>query len=118
MLTSEKDDALAADLKEHLLCGEKLVRFYEIGKKTKTTMVEALVKAKPPKSSFKDSYPTLLFEDDLEAQPTNPILVAVEELEDGVAAVFASTHSILLREPLVREELPKKQSKHSLSTMR
>ena len=102
----EKIDALAADLKEHLLCGEKLVRFYEIGKKTKTTMVEALVKAKPPKSSFKDSYPTLLFEDDLEAQPTNPILVAVEELEDGVAAVFASTHSILLREPLVREELP------------
>ncbi len=101
-----KEKNVAADLKEHLLCGEKLVRFYEVGKKTKAAMTEAMLKAKLPKSAFKDAYPILLSEDELEAQSTNPTLIAVEEMDDGVAAVFASVRSVQLREPLAREELP------------
>jgi hypothetical protein len=103
---SDKVDTIAQGLKEHLLCGEKLVRFYEVNEKTKATMVEALLNIKPPESPFEDAYPALLSENELEAQSMSPILIAVEELEDGVAAVFASVRSIAMREQLAKEELP------------
>jgi hypothetical protein len=95
---NDKADAVAEGLKEHLLCGEKLVRFYEVNEKTKSTMADVLLKVKPSESAFEDAYPALLSENELEAQSISPILVAVEELEDGVAAVFASVRSISLRE--------------------
>jgi hypothetical protein len=85
---SDKVDAIAQSLKEHLLCSEKLVRFYDVNEKTKATMVDALLKIKPPGSPFEDAYPALLSEKELEGRSISPILVAVEELEDGVGAVL------------------------------
>jgi hypothetical protein len=103
---SDKVDAIAQALKEHLLCGEKLVRFYELDKKTKAKVADALLSAKIPNSPFKKAYPLVLSDEELEGQSTNPTLVAVEKTDDAVAAVFASVRSVMLREPIAKDELP------------
>ena len=51
---SDKSDAIASALKEHLLCGEKLVRFYDVSKKASVEMRGALRGAKIAESSFRD----------------------------------------------------------------
>ena len=105
-LYSEKIDALTQDLKEHLLCGEKLVRFYEVDQKTKDIMIDTLLGLELPESSFRKAYPALLSDEELEAQPPDPTFIEVEELKDEVAAVFTSVRTISLREALVKEDLP------------
>jgi hypothetical protein len=103
----DKADLLAEDLKKHLLCGEKLVRFYGVRKQAKDHMIAALRRAKPKHSPFREAYPCLVPQDELDARLTAPVLVAVEESDEGLAAVFGSVRTILVREPLDREELPK-----------
>src|ERR1051326_1871831 len=49
-------EALTEDLKEHLLCGEKLVRFYEVDEKSKNEMIEAMLGAKVPETTFSRAY--------------------------------------------------------------
>src|SRR5262249_52489589 len=71
---SDKEEVLEDALKEHLLCGEKLVRFYEVSKKASTEMMDTLADASIPESPFKDAYPALLPESDLEEQSGQPVL--------------------------------------------
>ena len=103
---SEIIEPLAASLKEHLLCGEKLVRFYEVTKKARVEMADAVSELKVPRSAFSKSYPILLSEEELADQPTVPTLVAIEETDDAVAAVFASKRVIEIREPVPKDGLP------------
>jgi hypothetical protein len=97
---SKKLDALEAALKEHFLCGEKLVQFYEVSKSVSRDLVERLRSTRIPNSPFKAAYPSVLPEAELERVPSTPTLVAVETTDDGVAAVFASARSVELREPV------------------
>lgn len=103
---SGKAEALEAALKEHLLCGEKLVRYYAATKKAAKEIADALSTKRIPASPFKDSYPLLLSEGQLDDYSTDSILVAVEQTDDGVAAVFASVRSMMFREQVSKSKLP------------
>jgi len=48
----------------------------------------------------------LLSEEDLESHSTQPTLIAIEEMDHSVAAIFASVRSVLLRETVPPEEFP------------
>jgi len=94
------------DLREHLLCGEKLVRLYMVSKPARNALTKTLQNVQLPKSRFREAYPALLSEDELEAGSSKPILISIEDSDEGVSAVFASVRSLLLKEPLTPDELP------------
>jgi len=108
---SDQLENLEEVLKEHLYCGEKLVRFYEVDKNSRAEMMRALVRIKIADSPIRDAYPILLPEGELEDYTTEPNLIAVEEVDGGVAAVFAAVRSVMLREPVPTEELPEEALK-------
>ncbi|WP_441230062.1 hypothetical protein AB7828_10095 [Tardiphaga sp. 215_C5_N2_1] len=103
---SGKIDAAAAALVEHYLCGEKLVRFYEIDAGSNPAIAQALEVATIPDGQFKDSYPAYLSEDELASASNDPTLVAIEKTESGTGLVFASARVIVKREPLDDADLP------------
>jgi hypothetical protein len=104
---SDKVSAIAEALEEHLLCGEKLVRFFRATLKAKAEIAQAIRAAKIEKNNaFAKAYPLLLSENELEAQNAAPTLIAVKDAEVGVCAVFCSVRSQFLRETLSKEDLP------------
>lgn len=102
----EAEADLREALREHLLCGEKLCRFYELTVGRMEELRAALRQAPISDGPFADAYPLLLTEDQIIANhPSAPHLIALEERDDGIAAVFASTRAIELRETLSVDDL-------------
>jgi hypothetical protein len=106
-LTPDDEAPLAEALRQHLLCGEKSVRFYNMDGVEKEFLSASLRMAERPEGLMQDAYPALCSEDELlELRTPRPQLVALEELPDGVAAIFGSVRTLEVREPLVLDTLP------------
>lgn len=105
-VTGEKEAALSDTLKEHLICGEKLSRFYEVPPENKAHLEAVLGAAAIEDTAFKRRYPALLSEEELKRQERGLKLVAVERFNDGMAGIFSSVRTITIRVPLERDELP------------
>lgn len=101
-----KEAPLQRALIEHLLCGEKLTRFYKLGDDAIATLRRAFVGAEAPESPFRETYPVTLREELLAMLPNGQTLVSVETNEDGIAALFASVRLVTLRERIDRLTLP------------
>jgi hypothetical protein len=103
---SAEQEALAANaMKEHILCGEKLVQFFGLSQDEIASLRSAVLALPIPDSDFQQAYPSLLTEADLRKAPSTPTLVARENGEDGVGLVFASVRVVTVREELNVDEL-------------
>lgn len=100
-----KTNDLAASLKEHLLCGEKLTRFYYLEDAEIDILWDAIKDAQIEDTAFKQSYPLTLTEEELSSQPLQMQLTAVEENEFGLAAIFSSVRTLTLRVELERDSM-------------
>lgn len=104
--TGDVSENLREALREHILGGEKLCRFYRLPQRRMDELRSALLNAQIGDTPFAEAYPVLLPEEAIVANhPTIPHLVAVEQMTDGIAAVFASTRAIELRETIEVESL-------------
>lgn len=108
---SADDDAviehLSAALKEHILCGEKLTRFYRVPTRELAEIRDAVMSLRPRPSAFREMYPAAISSDAIDDPfPREPTLVAVETNEDGVGVVFASTRAVHIRQPIDVSALP------------
>lgn len=98
---SAEQEALAENaMKEHILCGEKLVQFFSVGEDEIASIRQAVLAVPIPESDFQKAYPSLLAEADLKKAPYTPTLVARENGDDGVGLVFASVRVVTVREEL------------------
>jgi hypothetical protein len=92
---------------EHEVCGEKLVRVYEVDLATKAALIEQLRSVEVQESVFSSCFPAVLTEEEIAAHFPVPLtLVAVLEVGEGVAAIFAATRGLTFREEVDREGLP------------
>ncbi|MGE0230795.1 MAG: hypothetical protein AB7O39_09380 [Flavobacteriaceae bacterium] len=106
-ISAEKLDDLNDALREHLLCGEKSVRFYDVDQIAADACGEfAVVADIDDNNPFVGAYPSILPEDSLAGLPAEPTLTAIEEDEVGTAFVFCSVRTIIVREPLGPEDFP------------
>lgn len=105
-LHEEKSEALANNLREHILCGEKLTRFYKLDLSEMESLREAILNVAIPETPFSSRYPASLTDEELKQAPTELTIAAVERLDDGLAVVFGSVRVVTLRESLDQEELP------------
>lgn len=100
-------DDLAEALEEHYICGEKLTRFYELKPKTTSDIRSVLASAKPPKNDFSNSYPALIDQEQIESSyPQKHTLAAIKKNDDGIAAIFASSRAIYVREHIDTNDFP------------
>jgi len=110
--TPAQREALTESLRQHLLCGEKNVRMYEVAPDELEKLRQAASALKPAKTPFSTLYPALMMEPELGAAFPQPLAVAaVEATDDGLAVVFASGRAIKLREPVDRSTLPEEAAK-------
>ena len=100
-LPDKKADALLEALKEHELAGEKLCRFYRVDDAVMKAMKANLAGAQATKGAMQDAYPLLLDETELKKLPLGqPVLLSVDQVNGGLAAVFGSVRALRVREPV------------------
>lgn len=102
----DKAEPLRRAVIEHLVCGEKLTRFYKLSDQQLSTLRQAIDVVEVPDSAFRETYPIALSEELLPMLPNGQSLVAVERTGDGTAALFASVRVVTVRELIDRSTLP------------
>lgn len=106
-LTAKDESDVARALKQHIICGEKFVRFYQLDDEAVAELRTAILAAPINASPFVTAYPGLCSESELAGlEAPDPELLAVEEGEDGTAAIFSSVRTLELRESLAVDMLP------------
>lgn len=101
--------------RNHLLYGEKSIRLYELSESQMSELRQHFHSASVKKTEFSDAYPVPIDEKRLESSlETGPVLVGLERLETGIAAVYASIREGEIRHALknsfekeLREQLDK-----------
>lgn len=101
-----KAEALELALKEHILVGEKISTFYEVDDQSIEKLRESLANAKVPESTYRAVYPNSLSDNQLDAEKFGLTLVAIEQNDDGIGAVFSSVRVLTSREPLEASDFP------------
>jgi len=75
---------------QHVLCGEKDVRFYQVENEEHKNIIDILQTKRPPDNVFSANYPYILDSENLgNSELGNAQIAAVENLEDGIALVFS-----------------------------
>lgn len=92
--------AIMACLREHIICGEKLSRFYRLDVGSVDALREALVNAQITASDSAMAFPALLSAEELAREHEEPHLIAVERMPAGIAAIFSSARVTEIRESL------------------
>lgn len=106
-LPNKKAEALIDALKGHELAGEKLCRFYRSDNASIKAMKARLAGAKAVNCAMQEAYPFLLGEADLKKLPLGqPVLLSVDHVDGGLAAVFGSVRALRVREPVEPKSLP------------
>lgn len=106
-ISVEKLDELNEALREHLLCGEKSSRFYDVDQIAIDACSDfAAVTTINEDGPFVSTYPSIVPETALTGLPAEPTLTAIEEDEVGTAFVFCSVRTIVVRESLGPEDFP------------
>jgi hypothetical protein len=99
--TQPQQAALTDALKEHLLAGEKLVRFYAPSVTDMKALRSAVATLPQASNDFSKAYPNLATQAQIDANfPQKHSLIAVEKRASGTALVFSSTRAIRLREEI------------------
>lgn len=102
-------NALTRSYIEHILSGEKAVKFYRVGKNKKKEIQEDLLSRTIETSDLVESYPYPLDDTVLVARkPSSPTLVAVESYDDGIAAIYSTVRVIEFREKINPENYAEK----------
>lgn len=102
---SDKVGELTEALKDHILCGEKLTRFYGAAPDEIAALREVLRSSVIAENVASAAYPSVLDGDCLNNHPEQLTLVAIENRESGIAAVFSSVRIITERIEIEREGL-------------
>jgi hypothetical protein len=102
----EKTEELLDDLIEHTLCGEKLVRFYELTNDEMSAFRASAAGMLVPESPAKDRYPLSLDEAELRVTSLGHTLVARHQFESGLALVFSTVRVVVMREQLDSTSFP------------
>lgn len=102
----EKTEQLLECLIEHTLCGEKLVRFFELTDDQMVSFRRAAAAIEIPASPSRSRYPLSLEEDELKSTALGHTLVARHMFEDGVALVFSTVRIVVSREELEPKSFP------------
>ncbi|WP_139332986.1 hypothetical protein [Insolitispirillum peregrinum] len=93
--------------KEHLLCGEKSVSFYNLSPESMVKLRDAVAKAEIEPGILTDTYPFPIEQGALEAsKPSKPVLLAVEKDDDAIAVIFSSIRQVIIREEISFDDLP------------
>lgn len=110
-----KDDLLDA-LQEHLLCGEKMVRFYEVDTKNIDEFREKISQLTVEETIFSKSYPIVLSSDALDSYVPQISISAIHKINDGIAIVMSSKRRIACRKKFSKDQfadLPSELSKYN-----
>jgi hypothetical protein len=99
-------DELAVALSEHAACGEKLSGFYAVDSEVLARVRAKVASIEIEENAFALAYPAVLTDDELSVQPNGFVLTAIEDKEDGVAAIFSSARVITVREEIEPDEMP------------
>jgi hypothetical protein len=106
-VSDEQGTKLQEALTQHLICGEKLSRFYTLSSKEMEALRSAALKLQPGEDTLSSAYPLVVPEDQIAQEYPHPHrLVSVETREDGIALVFAGSRAVVLRQELDASELP------------
>lgn len=106
-LSDEKADALLEALREHELAGEKLCRFYRVDDATMKAVRAKLSGVQAAMGAMQAAYPFLLDEAELKKLPLGqPVLLSIDEVDGGLAAVFGSVRALRVREPVDPKSFP------------
>lgn len=98
---------LSGALSHHILCGEKLSRFYKLSKVDMDALRVAALDLQPKNTEFRKAYPSNISDELIEETfPQKHTLAAVEKNDDGVGLVFASTRAVEMRQPIELDILP------------
>ena len=93
-------EALGVALKQHMLCGEKSTRLYRLNRTAMESLREAVGQVTVSRSGFQRAYPAQLDDADIGGHLRTPVLAAIEQNEDGVGLIFASTRAFQKREQI------------------
>lgn len=107
-LSEDQEILVSNAMREHILCGEKLVQFFPTASEDMSALRTIALSLEIPTSEFRDAYPSLLSEDSLKLAPNTPTLVARENNDDGIGLVFASVRVITVREEVHLNDLGEK----------
>ena len=100
---AEFDDAHAIEglldsYHQHILCGEKLTKFYLAPRDAIEKLRSQIADLEPSESAFLEKYPLSLNEEELSNLNGNQYLCEIIKHEDGIGAVYCSMIRITTRE--------------------
>lgn len=102
-LTADLFSELSQSLREHLLCGEKSVRIYDVEKDISLAAIAQARLLKIDETDFSQKYPVLLGENELSGKSLDPVLTAVEEDDSFFYVIFSSVRIISIRETITHD---------------
>lgn len=111
-LASATIPPIKSKFEEHLFCGEKLLKLYDVDEVVCNDLIKAFSEIDIPESTFKESYPFPLSEEQLSEQQGSIELVNVIQEKQRIKLLFASSqyyeeqvtlHSNDLKEDVVSE---------------
>ena len=106
-LVASKETPLRLALEEHILCGEKSVRFYQLENDDMDLIRQFSKSCEVEKSPFSEYFPNLVPEDDLSAlRPLGINVVAVRNYPDASAIILGSVRSVQHRQLLTSDDFP------------
>ncbi|WP_316233405.1 hypothetical protein [Bradyrhizobium sp. SZCCHNPS2010] len=91
-------ESLVLALKQHILCGEKSTRFFRLSRAAMDALRNAVAQVTVSNNRFQRVYPAQLDDAQIDGRILAPTLAALEQNEDGIGLVFASTRAFYKRE--------------------
>lgn len=101
---SEFEGRLLDALEEHILCGEKFVKIYNIDETEHRKLQDYLSAVEVGDSDFSSVYPLMLDDAQLQATDGSPSLVRIIKNSDGIGAVFSNAVKLTSRETISVED--------------
>lgn len=96
----QKEPQLLDALEEHILCGEKFTKIYEVSKTEHTEAQEFFADADTTDSPYASAFPLPLPDGEMEKLDGTPILTRVIKNDDGIGGVFCNWVKITTREKI------------------
>lgn len=105
--SEEQFFGLLARYQEHIVCGEKSLRVYEVTDEQLDHLRDLISKAEIPETDYSTSYPMPIDHEKLSTLPASvPELVRVENSEDGMMAIYSSVRVAEVRVSLKPNDVP------------
>jgi hypothetical protein len=98
--------ALEQALLEHYICGEKQSIFFKLSMDEIGALREAARQLHAPDNALREAFPFVASADRLHDATREPVLLHVEEFDQGIAVLFGSVREVSVREEISRADLP------------